>query len=130
MKITLLDNVGGIGIITDYKKVISTDKITFECDFDGTLMVGQRANKVQDGRTSFPEYELMQGPNQIFFVKNGKEQFDCGKINRSGRFINIEYNINKIIVDIATAYNRQAKEIEALKRQLDEIESGRSIKIV
>lgn len=129
MILRLLKNVGDFGIITDWKKVLH-DYIDVSIGEEGDLYIGDRHQKTVDGVVRLNEHYFQQGKNNVRFISTEGVVYDCGIIERSGRFIEVTNSLDKLVVNLALSFNEQAEEIASLKSQLDDIESRRSIKII
>lgn len=129
MKIVLLKNIGKHGVILDWKKLLR-DTVEFDIEESGVLTVGARLHRAVNGHIVFPEYDILLGTNKVTFTASDGTVYECGKISRSGRFIEVVNPVDELTVNIALAYERQAGEISELRARLEEIQTERGIKIV
>lgn len=129
MNIEILDRVGSFGVILEEKHVVG-DRVVITTNLDGTVMIGQRNYKTQDKQISFPEWELMQGPNKVRFIAQDGTVYSCGTLHRSGRFISVANALDGIVTKLAVAYNDQGKELAELKEEIGNIKKKYGIDII
>lgn len=128
MKITLLKNVGSVGVITGYKNLIP-DRVRFDVGEGGTLFIGAKGYTV-DGFVEIAEYEVKPGPNKVMFIDSDGISYACGTINRNGRFMSVSNNLDLLVVDLALKYNEQSEKIKALEDKLSQVQKQYGISII
>lgn len=129
MKITLLKNVGDVGVITEWKKLLP-DRLKIDVGEDGALTIGSKTKRTANGSVSFYEFELTLGSQRVEFKTDDGRVFQCGVIARNGRFIQVTNELDELVTRLALAYERQEREIESLRAEISKKEKERSIKIV
>ena len=128
MKLTLLKNVGNVGVITGYKNLIP-DRVRLDVGESGTLYIGAKSYSV-DGFVEIAEYDVKPGPNKVTFVDADGQAYACGTINRNGRFISITNNLDTLVVDIALCYDVQNEKIKKLEEALSKVTTQYGISII
>ncbi len=139
MKLNLLDAVGSIGIITECKPLIR-DKMTFEIGCEGVLSLSstdsvscvarQKAFKTNSGSIVIDDYEIPQGTSRVEFLSEDGQRYECGQIQRNGRFIQVNNPLDKLSVALALAYNEQNKRLNEIEKALKTIISQYGISIM
>ena len=129
MKIALLKHVGQVGVILDWQKLLP-DGLKIDIGEDGILTIGERSKQTEDGSVIFYEYEFVLGNKKVEFVAKDGTIYHCGTINRSGRFIEVKNDLDRLVVELALAYEKQAGEIESLRAEISEKDKQRAIKII
>ncbi len=127
MKLNLLDAVGSIGVITECEPLVR-DKIEIEVGYEGVLCVSstdivscmskQKAYKTNSGKVVINDYDMPQGTSRIEFSKHGGKKYDCGQIQRNGRFIQVVNPLDKLTVALALAYNEQGDKLKKLEEEI------------
>ena len=56
--------------------------------------------------------------------------FDCGKLNRNGRFFNVITVMDRLVINCALLISEQQNQIDALKNELDVLKKQYGISIV
>ena len=132
MKITLLKSLGNVGVITDWKPLISSARFDIAIDggSGGALTVGGKVYAVKDGCVSFPEYELLLGANKVMYADERGNAYDCGVIRRHGGFIDVVDDIRGIVVKAAIDHERQVQEIARLAAEIKTIKEQYGISII
>lgn len=128
MKITLLKDIGNVGVITSWKNLIS-DYVEFDVGEDGTLFIGAKSFKVE-GSVKIIEYEIKPGPNKVMFVDKPGNSYSCGTINRNGRFVNVTNNLDKVVAELALGHVAQCEKIKQLENELSNLKKQYGISII
>ena len=131
MKLTILNPLSNVGIITEVKPVISEANIIVDVvgEVEGTLTVGQRSYAVKNSVAKIPEYELVIGESPVNLITNEKT-YACGALIRNGRFLKVDNKADKLIIACAFALADQAKQIDNLKRENKAIRNQYGVEIV
>ena len=116
MKIVLLDNIGKIGIVTEWKQLIDGDMLVFEVKSEGELRIGKHTYKAKEGKCYMPQYHLLLGQkSKIEFIDHKKRVFDCGYISRTGsRLMQIHNDVETCLVNCCAALDELRGEVERL----------------
>lgn len=132
MKIVLFDNIGDIGIVTDWKPLILDEYLKFEIGREGTLKIAEKAYETVGGTAYVPQYALnLGGVGKITFVDRDAKSFSCGTIKRTGsRMISISNPIDPCIVACCQKICEQDHEIKVLKETVDLIKKQYGITII
>ncbi len=129
MKIIILKHIGNIGVIVDWKPFLR-DSLEIEIGEEGTLIVGTRTYRVEDGSAIVQEYNLKQGGNKVYFRDNDRTLYECGEIKRNGRFIEAVNQIDEVVAKLAIGYEQLAVEVAEVREKIAEKERERAIKVV
>lgn len=129
MKIIILKHIGNIGVIVDWKPFLR-DRLEIEIGEEGTLIVGARTYRVEDGSAIVEEYNLKQGGNKVYFRDNDRTLYECGELKRNGRFIEAVNQIDEVVAKLAIGYEQLAVEVAELREEIAEKERERAIKVV
>lgn len=139
MKLNLLHSVGDIGIITDYNSLVR-DKIEIEVGCDGILCVSntdtlscatkQKTYNSKSGKVVIEDFDLPQGTNRVVFTRSDGAKYNCGQIQRNGRFIQIVNPLDKLTVALALAYNEQGEKLTRVEEELKTIKQQYGICIM
>jgi hypothetical protein len=132
LKITLLKSLGNVGVITEWKPLISSAKFEMVIDggSSGALTIGGKVYAVRNGNVSFPEYELLLGANKVTYADEHGNAYDCGVIRRHGGFIEVVDDIRDIVVRVAIDHEKQAREIVELAAKIKTIKEQYGISII
>lgn len=129
MKIIILKHIGNIGVIVDWKPFLR-DRLEIEIGEEGTLIVGERTYRVEDGSAIVEEYNLKQGGNKVYFRDNDRTLYECGELKRNGRFIEAVNQIDEVVAKLAIGYEQLAVEVAELREEIAEKERERAIKVI
>ena len=132
MKIIILKQLGDVGVITDCKAFISDPNIEMVIvgASGGTLTIGARSYAVKPtGEVLIPEYEIVLGESKVTY-NDGERLYDCGKLNRNGRFFSVINVMDKLVITCALLIADQQKQIDALNNELDVLKKQYGISIV
>ena len=131
MKIKLLKNVGRYGVVMGQKPFIPGAHLCIEIEGSesGELAVNERPFNVVDSKACIPEYLIMPGPNKLTFTdKDGT--YNCGGLNKSGRFISVSSVPNDLVLACADALEEQARRADKLEARLEVLEKQYGITII
>jgi hypothetical protein len=131
MKIKLLKNVGRYGVVLGQKTFITGGHVCIEMDGgeSGTLAINERPFNVVDTKVCIPEYLIMPGPNKVTFT-DGSGTYNCGTINKNGRFITASCPPDELIIACADALEQQAQRTDKLEKRLSALEKQYGITII
>lgn len=130
MKIALLKSIGSYGIILQPDKFISDAHLKIESEHDGVLTIGDTAHRIRAGMTYVREFEIAQGISNVVFVDQDGGRYDLGHITRSGRSLNVTNQVDELVVSLAEAYDKQAKELRELRDELKNFKDKFGISII
>ena len=132
MKIVLFKNMGNVGVITGWKKLIDKDYLHFTSDQAGELIIGTHAYKITSENVFVPQTRLILGEvYSIKFKSDDGEIYSCGTIRRTGsRLMEINNDPEQLIVSACAALDRQGTEIQSLKDRIHTIEEKYGISII
>ena len=128
MKITLLKDLGSIGVITGWKNLLS-DYVEFDVGEDGTLFIGAKSFAVESSARII-EYEIKPGPNKVMFMDKQGNSYACGTINRNGRFVSVTNNLDKVVTELALGHVAQCEKIKQLEDELSILKKQYGISII
>lgn len=131
MKFKILKSVGRYGVVVGSKSFVIDDHIDVELDGadKGVLAINKRACSVANGKTCIPECFIVNGYNSIVFT-DASGDYDCGGINKSGRFINVSGATDELVAACAATIEKQGARIEALEEAVKTIKKQYGISII
>lgn len=132
MRLVLFDNVGKIGIVTDWSPMIRDNYLKFEIGREGTLKIGDKTYDTVDGIAYVPQYILNLGQSRkICFTDKENNHFCCGTITRTGsHMMSISNPIEPSIIAFCQKINEQQEEIDKLKKTVEIIRKQYGITII
>ena len=131
MKFKILKSVGRYGVVVGSKSFVIGDHIDIELDGaeEGVLAVNKRACSVVNGKARIPECFIVNGDNSVVFTDESGT-YDCGGINKSGRFITVSGATDELVAAYAATIENQGARIEALEEAVKTIKKQYGISII
>lgn len=130
MKIALLKSIGSYGVILQSDKFISDAHLKVESEHDGVLTIGDTSHRIKAGKTYIREWKIAQGISNVVFVDQDGARYDLGHITRSGRSLDVTNQVDELVVSLAEAYYKQAKELRELRDELKNFKENFGISII
>ena len=138
MKLNLLESAGAHGVFTEHTPILKDElKIYVECE--GTVILHnvtpsgsalQKCFTSISGVVSISDFEILQGITRVEFVRGDGVIFDCGELQRSGRFVHIKSKADELIVDLFADHIALVDKVKRMETEITEIKTRYGISII
>ena len=138
LKLNLLESAGRHGVFTDHTPILKDElKICAPCE--GTILLHnvapsgsalQKGFPTKDKVVSIGDFEILQGITRVEFVRDDGVIFDCGELQRNGRFVHVKSKADELIVDLFADHVSLVDKVKAMEAEITEIKTRYGITII